>query len=87
MLLTRSLTSEVWLVQPHPAFVEVFVLEGGVYQLAGSYERRDALVCATFPDMSIDLRDVFDFPIDPSDEIELVKEGHPVYGSPSPESN
>jgi Uma2 family endonuclease len=70
---------EVWLVTPYPWLVEVFVLDGKNFRLAGSYRKEDVPRSPGFPDLRIDLERVFDFPLEPGEEIALVKEGHPPY--------
>lgn len=71
---------EVWLVTPYPGLAEVFVLDGESYRLCGAYTKEDTLTSPTFPELEIDLRKVFDFPIEPDERIEMVKEGRPPYG-------
>jgi len=79
-LYAASGVQEVWLVTPYPHTVEVFALDGDEYRLAGVYGREDSLQSRRFPDLTIDLDSVFDFPIDPGERIEMVKEGRPPYG-------
>lgn len=70
---------EVWLVTPYPWLVEVYVLAGGKYVLESAYEKHDTLVSPTFPELRIELEKVFDFPIPPEEQIEMVHEGVPPY--------
>ena len=79
-LYAASGVEEVWLVTPYPHTVEVFALDGNEYRLAGAYGREDNLQSRRFPDLMIDLDRLFDFPIDPGERIEMVKEGRPPYG-------
>ena len=72
---------EVWLVTPYPWLVEIFVLDGERYRLQGTYSKEDTFRSPTFPDLEVDLVPVFDFPIDPDERINMVKEGRPGYGS------
>jgi Uma2 family endonuclease len=76
-LYARSGIKEVWLVTPYPWLVEVFLLDGASYRLAGTYTKTDRLQSPTFPDLCMDLEKIFDFPIEPGEEIQMVKEGHP----------
>jgi Uma2 family endonuclease len=78
-LFARFGVKEVWLVTPYPWLVEVFALEGGSYRLAGYHSRDDSVTSPTLPAITIDLTPVFDFPLEPGEEIEMVKEGHPPY--------
>jgi len=71
---------EVWLVTPYPSSVEIFLLDGAEYRLKAGYGRDDSLESPSFPGLRIKLADVFDFPIDPNEEMYLVKEGTPGYG-------
>ena len=68
---------EVWLVTPYPWLVEVLLLDGDSYRLAGNYIKTDTLKSPTFPGLGIELSKVFDFPLEPGEEIQMVREGHP----------
>jgi len=72
--------AEVWLVTPYPHAAEVFALDGENYRLVCVYGREDSLQSRRFPDLTIDLERLFDFPIDPGERIAMVKEGRPPYG-------
>jgi Uma2 family endonuclease len=72
---------EVWLVTPYPWMVEVFRLQGGQYQLEATHRRTDALTSPGFPGLTVDLAEVFDFPVEPGEEAQMVREGHPPYGA------
>jgi Uma2 family endonuclease len=78
-LYARSGVREVWLVTPYPSSVEVYLLDGSTYRLARFFEKDDTLTSSTFPELEITLAEVFDFPIDPGEEIQLIKEGRPDY--------
>lgn len=65
---------EVWLITPQPSAFEVFVLDGPTYRLAGGYGKTDAFASPTFPELQLDLARVFDFPPEPGDAVEVVKE-------------
>ena len=69
----------IGLVTPYPWLVEVLVLDGSSYRLAGTHTKGDTLESPSFADLRMDLDKVFDFPIDPGEEIQMVKEGHPPY--------
>ncbi len=79
-LYARSGVKEVWLITPYPWLAELYALDGDSYRLAQSCEKSDTLKSRIFPDLEIDLERVFDFPIEPEERIEMVKEGHPPYG-------
>ncbi len=79
-LYARSGVKEVWLITPYPWLAEVFVLDGETYRLLGAYQEDEILESRTFPDLTIALAEIFDYPIDPSERIEMVKEGRPPYG-------
>ncbi|MBN1671050.1 MAG: Uma2 family endonuclease [Kiritimatiellae bacterium] len=80
-LYARAGVQEVWLVTPYPWLAEVFALDGATYRLAGSYTKEDTLESPTFPDLRIELAAVFDFRIEPGEEISLIKEGRPRYAA------
>jgi Uma2 family endonuclease len=75
----RSGVREVWLITPYPWLAEVLVLDGDSYRLAGACEKGDVLVSRAFPDLKICLEDVFSYPIDEREKIEMVREVHPPY--------
>ncbi len=56
--------SEYWIVTPFPSRVDVFQLDGEAYRLQGAYEKTECLVSATFPELSVALTEVFDFPLE-----------------------
>ncbi len=74
---TKSGVQEVWLVTPYPSAVEVFFLDGDSYRLKRTYAKEDTLLSPCFPDLEIELARVFDFPVDPDERVQLVKEGRP----------
>ena len=73
---------EYWVLQPSPAMVEVFYLDGIGYRLHGAYSDKDTLVSPTFPDLSIDLSELF-----PYEEVDEVKEGVPKYRATTASTN
>ena len=78
-LYARSGVKEVWLVTPDAALVEVFVLDGSSYRLAGTYTRGDKLKSRAFPGMPVNLREVFDLPNPPGPSLTVVKERGPTW--------
>ncbi len=70
---------EVWLVTPYPWLVEVLLLDGETYRLAGTYTKTDTLKSPSFPGLAMELSKVFDFPLEPGEEIQMVREGHPPH--------
>ena len=85
-LYARSGVKEVWLVTPYPWLIEVLRLDGASYRVAGTYTKTDKLASPTFPDMVMDLGKVFDFPLEPGEEVRMVREGHPPYAERNAES-
>lgn len=65
---------EFWIVTPWPHLVEVFVLDGASYRVAAVYEKKGELVSPTFPDLKVQLPDVFNFPLEPGEEPPVVRE-------------
>ncbi len=50
---------EYWVVMPEENILQVFLLENGKYQLRGSYTEEDIISPTLFPDLSVDLGEVF----------------------------
>lgn len=69
---------EYWILQPSPAMVEVLSLDGATFRLHGSYSDKDRLVSAVFPDLEVDLSELF-----PYEEVDEIKEGVPTYRIPA----
>jgi len=80
-LYARSGVREVWLITPYPSCIEVLLLDGSTYRFIHACGKDDALRSPTFPDLEIDLPRLFDFPLEPGEEIQLVKEAHPPYAT------
>jgi Uma2 family endonuclease len=78
-LYERYGVGEVWLVTPYPHAVEVFLFKDGAYRVAAVYGKEDTLTSPSFPKLRIPLRKVFDFPLEPGERIQMVREGHPPY--------
>ena len=70
---------EYWIVTSFPSMVEVFTLEGGGYKLSHVFEKRDTLKSPAFPKLSIRLKDVFNFPLEAGEKINVVREPRPKY--------
>jgi len=79
LLYAAAGVKEVWLVTPYPWLAEVFVLDGDSYKLRGAYSREETLQCVTLPRVTVELGPVFDFPLEPGEAVEMVKEGRPPY--------
>ncbi|MBT3294267.1 MAG: Uma2 family endonuclease [Verrucomicrobia bacterium] len=82
-LFAASGVQEVWLVTPYPSLVEVLMLDGASYRIAGGYTRDETPVSVAFPELQIDPTALFDFPLTPEDAIQRVKEDHAPYGNPA----
>lgn len=65
---------EYWILQPYPAMVEVLSLDGPTFRLHGAYTDQEVLTSAAFPDLSINLSELF-----PYQEVDEVREGIPTY--------
>jgi Uma2 family endonuclease len=76
-LYARAGIPEYWIVTPYPALIEVFILDGGSYRLHGGYEDRHTLKGATFPQLALPLKEVFDFPVPPEERVWVIREGRP----------
>ena len=73
-LYARTGVKEVWLAIPSAALVEVFVLDGATYRLTGTYTKGDKLRSRAFPRMNVNLRHVFDFPVQTDEPVRVVRE-------------
>ncbi len=60
---------EYWIVNPSPAMVEVYLLDGQTYRLQAGYTEKDTLLSPTFPDLAVELAEVF-----PDEEVDEVRE-------------
>jgi len=76
-LYARSGVAEYWLIQPYPAVVEVLRLDGDSYRIAGAYTDRDQLHSPTFPELILDLAEVFTLPVPAEEQIDEVRESPP----------
>lgn len=73
-LYARSGVKEYWIITPWPSMVEVLVLQGGKYLVHHVFAKEDTLISPSFPDLQVTLRDVFDFPLEPGEELPVAKE-------------
>ncbi len=80
-LYAKSGIGEVWLVTPYPWLVEIFQLDGARYLFHGAYSKNDKLRSPTFPKLKVNLSKVFDLPLEPGEEVMMVKESRPPYGT------
>ena len=78
-LYARFGIQEYWLVQPYPAVIEVLHLTGGDYRIAGAYTDVETLRSPTFPELALDLSEVFTLPISPAEQIDEIRESAPPY--------
>ena len=53
---------EYWLVDPYACTVSVMALKGGAFQEVGAYGTENVLTSPTLPDLSLDLREIFQSP-------------------------
>jgi len=78
-LYARAGVKEVWLVSPLPPGIEVFLLDGATYRFMGMYQLADKFKSPSFDGMELDLGAIFDFPLEPSPEVYVVKEDGAEY--------
>ena len=78
-LYARLGVNEVWLGTPYPWPGEVFVLNAEAHRLAGACSREDRFVSPSLAELKIGLKPVFGFPLEPGEQIDMVKEGRPPY--------
>ena len=79
VLYARAGVKEVWLVSPLPPGIEVFLLDGATYRFMGMYQLADEFKSPGFDGMELDLEAIFDFPLEPSPEVYVVKEDGAEY--------
>jgi len=80
-LYARHGVREYWIVTPYPPSLEVFVNDGMSFRFHSGFDETQTLTSPAFPELKIELRGVFDFPVPPERDVQRVKEGHPPYGS------
>jgi len=80
-LYARFGVREYWIVTPYPHLIEVYELADDAYKLRGGYTKGDKLVSPSFPELTLDLDRVFDFPLAPGEAVKMVKEGRPPYAA------
>ena len=73
-LYAKSGVKEVWLVTPYPHLIEVFLLGDGLYQRMSACTNEGSFSSPGFPDFRLDLKQLFDIPLEPHERIEVVKE-------------
>jgi Uma2 family endonuclease len=73
-LYAQAGVKEYWIVRPWPSLVEVLLLQGAKYQVQDVFGKEQTLTSPSFPDLQINLADVFDFPLEPGEEPPIVKE-------------
>lgn len=84
-LYARCGIAEYWLVQPHPALIEVLHLVNGEYRIAGAYTDAETLHSPTFPELALDLAEVFTLPVPLAEQIDEIRESAPPYGAEAPD--
>jgi Uma2 family endonuclease len=80
-LYARSGVSEVWIVTPYPSLIEVYSLTEQGYRLVKAYSKEETLHSEAFKDLEITLEPIFNFPLEPGEEIRVVRESPAVYGT------
>jgi Uma2 family endonuclease len=75
---------EYWLVSPFPSYIEVLTLDRETYKIAGVYGRNDTLKSPGFPELTVNLAEVFDFNLTASEKkiFEVRESAGPEYQSP-----
>ena len=68
---------EYWILQPSPALAEILSLDGTGYRIAGTYTETDTLVSPLFPELSVELSEIF-LPTD-EEPVDEVREANPPY--------
>lgn len=77
-LYARAGVAEYWLITPHPFMVEVMRLDNGMFATAGSYTEAGRLGSPEFPDLELDLSELY-ATLPPQPPIDEVREVPPPY--------
>ncbi|MGA1529327.1 MAG: Uma2 family endonuclease [Kiritimatiellia bacterium] len=81
-LYARCGVEEYWIVTPFPHLVEVYVLQQGHYVWWKTFDHRDRVTSSIMPDISFDLAQIFDFPLEEGEKnIFIVKEPPAKYSA------
>jgi len=83
-LYARTGVKEVWLISPLPPGIEVFLLDGATYRFMGMYQLADQFKSPSFDELELDLDALFDFPLEPTPEVYVVKENEAEYRTKNP---
>ncbi len=75
---------EYWLVQPYPSVIEVLQLVGSDYRIAGAYTDDEILHSPTFPELALDLSEIFQLQIPAEEQIDEIRESAPPYATGAP---
>ena len=86
-LYARAGIPEYWIVTPYPHLIEVYELRGEHYVLSGGYSENEAVLSRSFHELALDMRRIFDFPLEDGEKVKMVREAHPSYGAGSPAAN
>lgn len=78
-LYARFGVKEYWIFQPNPPLVEVLTLDGSGYRIAGAYTELDHLTSQLFPELALDLNEIF-LPTG-EEPIEEIREASPPYAA------
>ncbi len=73
---------EYWLFQPYPALAEVLYLENGEYRIAGTYTETELLRSPSFPELTLQLSEIFPPPSE-EETIQEVRETPYPAGAPT----
>lgn len=71
-----------WLFQPYPALAEVLYLENGEYRIAGTYTETELLRSPSFPELTLQLSEIFPPPSE-EETIQEVRETPYPAGAPT----
>ena len=83
-LYARSGVKEYWLITPYPSMVEVLVLDGQRYEIAGTFHDRCVLESPTLPAIRIPLNEVFVFETSEDEPLNEIEECPPPYPQTEP---
>jgi Uma2 family endonuclease len=73
-LYARSGVKEYWGITPWPSMVEVLLLQAGEDLVHHVFAKDDTLASPTCSELQLTLRDEFDFPLEPGQELPVAEE-------------
>lgn len=71
-LYADSGVTEFWIVTPYPHMIEIFHRAHETLQFHSGFDRDGEFRSPLFPDLRLDLKSVFNFPLEPGEEVRMI---------------